>query len=317
MNKPGTDGTVVIAGTTLDSVKLELDFCDPDRPRRWERDTQHGAFAFGVLPGLDHGSIVDALGGNFEPDDVAGRKGGRLVREHLLSALDVDSPTSFREHREAVTSTRRATYGTEESAGAGDDEGGQGGDGESPTRWQQFLLHAVDDQDQPIRDFTLEFFVHRRGREIRPGETERGAPHGPRMLTGRERELSREANRLMTAHFHTYTRDPSYRRILVDGAAVADLLPEEHVLAMRMYVPAVEDGISYDTDHLRDVVIHDPDGPRPGVAGRDEDGAASSGEASGGGDLPSFFYPNTTTLVELRVDRVTEYVTVGTEPREH
>lgn len=290
VNKPGTDGTVVIAGTTVDSVKLSLDFCDPERPLRWRRDTAHGDFAFGVLPGLDHGTVVDAFAEDFSPDDGRTREGARLVRRHVLRALDVDSAEAFREHREAVADLRRRTYGID----VGDDDGAE--PERSATRWQQFLLRAVDDQDQPVRDFTLDFFVHRGDTNPEDAEPRRGMRHGPRMLTEDERNLSRRANRLMTSHFHTYSRDSSYRRILVDPRAVDELLPEDHVLAMRMFVPEVEDGISYDTDHILDVVIHDP------------------AEAS---DAPSFFYPNTTTLVELRVDRVTDYVTVGTEPREH
>ncbi|MDP2496405.1 MAG: hypothetical protein Q8W44_00295 [Candidatus Palauibacterales bacterium] len=289
--KPGTDGAVVIAGTPLDSVKLSLDFCDPSEPRRWRRDTAHGAFAFGTLPGHDHGSIVEAFGAEREADrespDRPGRDDG-AVRELVLSALRVDSPGAFRQHRDRVHERREAARASVAKAGA------------APTRWQQFLFHAVDDQDQPVRDFTLEFFVHRRGRETRIGETRRGAPHGPRMLTSRERELSNSVNRRMTAHFHTYSRDPSFRRALVDVAGVEELLPDGHVLAMRMYVPRVEDGIYYDTDHLRDVVVHDPSG---------EDGAD--------GGSPSFLHPDTTTLVQLRVDRVTDYVTVDTRPREH
>lgn len=297
VEKPGTDGAVVIAGTPLDSVKLRLDFCDPRTPGRWRRDTAHGDFAFVPLPGHDHGSVVEAFRAGPETEgeeETDGRSGGRdrprrddaEVRRIVLSALRVDSAAAFEQHRERVREAREASLA---SAGA---------PGPLPTRWQQFLFHAVDDQDQPVRDFTLEFFVHRRGRETGIGETRRGAPHGPRMLTRRERELSGEADRLLTAHFHAYSRDPSHRRALVDVAAVEELLPDEHVLAMRMYVPRVEDGIYYDTEHLRDVVVHDP--------------AAEAGSDG----TPGFFHPNTTTLVQLRVDRVTDYVTVGTRPRE-
>lgn len=283
VEKPGTDGAVVIAGTPLDSVKLRLDFCDPEEPSRWKRDTVHGDFAFAALPGHDHGSVVEAFGSDRPPetdgesgDGDRARRNDAAVRRLVLSALRVDSAEEFDRHRKRVT----------------------GSWAPAATRWQQFLFRAVDDQDQPVRDFTLEFFVHRRGRETRIGETRRGGPHGPRMLTRRERELSREADRLMTSHFHTYSRDPCFRRTLVDVETVEELLPADHVLAMRMYVPRVEDGIYYDTDHIRDVVVHDP------AAEDGTDGA------------PSFFYPNTTTLVQLRVDRVTDYVTVGTEPRE-
>lgn len=309
VEKPGTDGAVVIAGTPLNPVKLELDFCDPGEPRRWKRDTTHGRFAFGTLPGHDHGSIVRAFGSDSKGEaggpsidgELPGRDDG-AVRRLVLSALRVDSAGAFERHRQRVAEVREAAYAPAPGgeSGAGDQgDGGSREDGGTPagTRWQQFLFRAVDDQDQPVRDFTLEFSVHRRGRETGIGDAGLGAAPGPRMLTRRERELSKRANRLMTAHFHTYRRDPSYRRTLVDVAAVEEMLPEDHVLAMRMYVPEVDDGIYFDTDHIRDVVVHDPAA---------EDGADG---------VPRFFCPNTTTLVQLRVDRVTDYVTVGPEPR--
>lgn len=286
VDDPGTDGAVVVAGTPLDSVKLGLDFSRAERPLRWERETAHGDFAFGVLPGYDHGSIVDALAGDVPPDREP-------VKRHVLSALSVDSASAFRRHRDRVAEARRAAYNSATYVGPD----------EVPKRWQQFLLRAVDDQEQPVRDFTLEFLVHRRESPSGGVRTVR------RTLTARERELSLEANRLMTANFHAYSRDPSYRRTLIDVDRVTDLLPEDHVLAMRIFVPEVEEGIYYDTRRLRDVVVHDPAG-----------GARSAGGGRGRGGTrgpvdPCFLHPNTTTLLQLRVDRVTDHVTVSSEPR--
>lgn len=73
INKPGTDGTVVIAGTSLDSAKLVLDFSKPEsssskgekdsyKPYKWEMKNPPKDFAFSVLKGLDHGSIVEDFG---------------------------------------------------------------------------------------------------------------------------------------------------------------------------------------------------------------------------------------------------------------
>jgi len=70
-------------------------------------------------------------------------------------------------------------------------------------------------------------------------------------------------------------------------------VPEGYLLAMRLHVPKIDRGIYYDTANTQDVVIWEP--------------GAEAG--------PTFFYPNTTTLVELVVDRRTDYVTVGTSPR--
>lgn len=77
-----------------------------------------------------------------------------------------------------------------------------------------------------------------------------------------------------------------------------NLVPEGHVLAMRIYVAEIDCGIYYDISRTRDVVIWNPD-------------------RAAGAPAPDFISPNTTTLVELKVDRVTEYVTLRTTPRRH
>lgn len=62
---------------------------------------------------------------------------------------------------------------------------------------------------------------------------------------------------------------------------------------MRMYVPNVCDQIGYDVASLQNVVLLDPTEK----------------------DQPmSFFYGNTTTLVELRVNRKSSLVKVDTKP---
>lgn len=272
VNKPGTDGTVVIAGTPLNAIKVTLDFTKGRGPVCWEIGKNVAQFGFGVLPGYDHGSIVSVFDGHRDkPDDV-------LIR-HTLSALRVRTPKQFDKHVDALEKVTREAY----DAGPRDEDA-KG----PPPVFQQFLLHAVDDQGASIRDFTLEFFVRRTDR----------ADDDNKVLTGRgstqkERELSEEVNKCMCGEFHTFREDASFRRMLVDIAAVAPLVPEGYLLAMRLHVPKIDRGIYYDTVNTQDVVIWEP----------------------GAEDGPTFFFPNTTTLVELVVDRRTDYVTVGTSPR--
>lgn len=271
VNKPGTDGTVVIAGTPLNSIKVTLDFSQGRGPVRWDIGKNVARFAFGVLPGYDHGSIVSAFEGH--------RKGSKdPMVTHTLAALRVRTQKQFDAHAKRLEAATRKAY----------DPAARAGDKAPPPRFQQFLLRAVDDQGEPIRDFTLEFFVRR---------TER-ADRDNRVLTGTrstkaERKYSEDVNKALCSEFHAHRDDPSFRRMLVDFEEVKPCVPEGYLLAMRMHVPRVDRGIFYDTSNTQDVVIWDP------------------GNEKG----PTFFYENTTTLVELVVDRVTRYVTVGTSPR--
>ncbi|MFQ5599844.1 MAG: esterase/lipase family protein [Candidatus Krumholzibacteriia bacterium] len=274
VNKPGTDGTVVIAGTALDATKLVLSFCEP-RGRdvsacSWARARGPNEFAFGVLEGLNHGSIVHAVGSG-EGSQIGGL---------LLEALRCRTPDRFRSYRRKLDGITNATYRTP-----------------GRRRYQQFLVHAVDDQDAPIRDFSLEFFVVKRSRRTADA-----------LLKSRrrgkvERELGEEAHERMTRQFHTYGSDPSYRRFLVDVGEMQQFLEraertlgEPAVLCLRIHVPRIDAGIEYDVRRLQNIVIHDP---------------AVTSRRSG------FFRPDATTLIELRVDRTTRYVTIQTQPRRH
>ncbi|MCP5055000.1 MAG: hypothetical protein GY940_47985 [bacterium] len=97
---------------------------------------------------------------------------------------------------------------------------------------------------------------------------------------------------------------PGFRRFLVNTNGVRNLLEEaekdirgEVVLAMRIYVPKVDNGISYNTGTLQTIVIFDPH--------------------NNDKTIPSFFYPNTTTLIQMKVDRRNNYVKISTTGQKH
>ena len=275
VNKPGTDGTVVIAGTSLDTVKVRLDFsrekdsAETYTPFEWESTKTVAEFGFAVLEGLDHGSIVDQA-------SQAGSPAGDLLVRALQTRRGADF-ARFRGELDAITESTYASTGKD--------------------RFQQFILHAVDEYGAPIEDFTVEFFVvasdKRRGEII------------PRRPTRSESELGGQMNSILLSEIHTHSRDPSFRRLLVNLREVKEKLDEAErvlgkpvVLAMRLYVPDRDRGIRYDVKSLQNVVVYDP-------------------VASAASDSPVFFYQNTTTLVEMWVNRLCDYVTVGTSPRKH
>lgn len=287
-NKAGTDGTVVIAGAPLNTVKFVLDPCrpqDPDapvRPYEWVGVENHTETAFGVVPHLNHGSIIDVFG-EHDAD-------GRLLPRLVLRALTTSGPAAFRTLRSELAGITEATYAS--------------GDVPRP-RFQQFLVRAVDDQGGPIDDFTLEFGVHK--------ASKRGPDGFIRAVRSSEAEerLSREATSLIAREFHRHGEAPNHRRFLVNPVAVrafldraGEILGEEPVLSLTMHVPPIDRGIRYDTERVRAVALWPADDAQRG---------------DGGGPLrtPTFFYPNTTTLLEIRVDRQNDYVTLGPRARKH
>ena len=277
VNKPGTDGTVVIAGTSLDSAKMILDCCsmgDSQKPFEWHSTKTVDEFGFGVLPGLNHGTIVNRI----KPND------GGIVGPWLLRGLTTSSAADMRRLITDLEQQTQATYATPGAAPG------------SPKYevFQQFLVHAIDDQGAPVRDFTLEFLLSNAAPGDREGEN--CAPNG--------RNYSDLVSRLLTAEFHQHSVDPSYRRFLFVPRRIGDLMTEAKQawqsdvrLMMRIYVPAIDKGIRYDSDSLQHIVLADTAPPPPGQTPL------------------NFLYENTTTLLEIRINRMNEYVIVGPDPR--
>lgn len=271
VNKPGTDGTVVISGTPLNTVKLTMNCCDANTdgklPIEWDVEKTNVDIGFGLLPELNHTSIVSDIG----TDEV--------LNELVRRALTVD-PGNFDDLRETC---RQITDQTRE-------------DTETPT-YQQFYMHAVDDQDQPVTDFSFEFSV------VKTSKVEDGIARNV-VRSENEKAYSATVHGRMSGNVHTHSEDPSFRRLLINVSEIHDLLEEaradigEHVaLAMGVHVPAVDEGIRYDTDNLRNIVIHRTDETPQ--------------------DRPAFLHPQTTTLIELRINRMTGLVAISQEPQEH
>ncbi len=263
INKPGTDGAVVIAGTSLDTAKLTLDFSETvvpssihGRPYRWDWSNATEDVAFGVLQGCNHSSIitVEALG-RMTP-----------VGAYLLRALQCASVEAFASLQQELQAVTVETYAKTKKP-----------------CYQQFLIHTADDHGRGVTDFNIEFFVYAKPKSAT-------AVIRREALSVQEVTWSMALHREITKEFHTYMRDSSYRRFLVDLQAVEHLLKQASrelgpvVLAMKLYVPAVDKGIYYDNHALQRIIIYDPQIPK--------------------GQVPQLFYPNTTTLIELRVNRV-------------
>ncbi|SDF14879.1 hypothetical protein SAMN05216464_113121 [Mucilaginibacter pineti] len=289
LNKPGTDGTVVIAGTNLNSAKLCLQFTQPDNlsdstpGHQWVTTKPVSDIAFGVLRGLDHGSIIT--------QSSADSENASAISNLLVRALQMEDESGFRTLQSDLTKFTDDAYAKSISP-----------------KFQQFLVHAVDYQDRSAMDFTLDFSVYLKSRAygIVVNELPQTDNEEANDQTTAEYEYSRRINEIVNGEAHTFSRDSSYRRLLVNTTDLENLtaeISEDPDMAagfgifMKVYVPAVDKEIGYYTKNLQNILIYD--------------------SANTSTETPSFFFPNTTTLMEIQVDRVNGYVTVGTVPQTH
>lgn len=273
VDEPGTDGAVLIAGAGLDSWQLRVDCCRPrngseDPAWEWRAPPDGHAVGFGVLPGLDHAGLLSSLG---ERSDRTAQ-----AEQFLLRALRTEAPDDHRRLRADLSRRTEATYRTYLLQTEG-------------RRFQQFLVRAVDDHGVGVRDWTLEMVL---SRDFKRGDDGRLRPVRRAEI---EDEMTRQLQRPLTRGFHTCTADPSYRRFLVDVDEVERLLQLARkrlgrplALGLRIHVPERDRGVRYAAERVAEVVVHttrkEPPTGRP------------------------FFCPNTTTLLELRVDRATDAV---------
>ena len=274
VNKPGTDGTIVIAGSTLNSVKLKLDFSNQSKSHKWTQINTADDFCFGVLPNLDHGSIVS----RFEEDDAD------IIRL-AVEALTIDSPDEFVNFRDRLKKLTEKTYNQYSSS-----------DSKRFSKYQQFFIHGVDDHGESVRDFTFEFEVYKTGKASEQTVSSKS------YFNILEKKYSDRFQALLLGQIHTHNTDTSYRRLLVNLNELYALIEEtqeklgDFVLVMKIYIPEIDKGIYYDVDSLQNIIIYRTD------------------EKATKGKVPSLFFENTTTLLEFSVDRKTKYVRLGTEP---
>ncbi|SMO45180.1 esterase/lipase family protein [Fodinibius sediminis] len=275
VNKPGTDGTVVIAGTSLDAIKLGLDFSDPNTPVQWKETKTAHDFSFGVLPGLDHGSIV----GNFSEKESQ-------ITKLTMEALQIEDAEAFKTYQQKLEEITADTYDSYSEKGTNNEY----------SKFQQFIIHAIDDQGAPVKDFTIEFYIYK------ADKAENEVIDKGKYFNKTEEKLSEEFQDEMLCEIHANKEDSSYRRLLVNLKNISKLMKkaEEQLgpfaISMKIFVPSIDRGIDYDLRLLQNVVIYRSDATQT--------------------DKPSLFFENTTTLIELEVNRRTSYVTLSTHPKD-
>lgn len=245
-NKPGTDGTVRICGTGLNTRKCTLFFSESGESLKWEHEAKHSSIPFAVFQGVNHGSILD-------PDhewflDASGP--GTL----LLTATTVHDPAQYVAVSAAFAEASTANYAKAKP--------------ECRDRYQQFFFKVRDDAGFCIDDFFIDFSVE--------------VPNDPRRKIGKE--LSRQFDIVFEERVTVHSQDRSHRAFLINLTNLHETLRnvEQSMgkVVLNFTAKKPYDEVSYDNAAF---TVYDASLPKEG--------------------RPSFIFENTTTLVEIVMNR--------------
>ena len=242
--KLGTDGTVRISGTSLNSRKLMIAFENDNPVIQWARETKFGQIPFAVFNHFNHGSIIDTEKAEFEA--LLGP--GPLV----VNALAVKTVHEYEELAKQFDEVSAKNYAAMT--------------GETKERYQQFFFRVRDDVDCLVDDYFLDFFILNE--------------HGKL-----DDELTAEFDDNFESTFYTHSADKAHRVMMVNydqmDTYFKKLIQKKAKLAFNIKAKGPLPDISYVE---KDFVVFD--------------GATVQQERI------SFFSPNTTTLVNIVLNRV-------------
>jgi hypothetical protein len=239
VTEPGTDGTVRWAGVGFNTRKIRIDLTvEPTRRQRVTIEPWTNVLVPQIfVPDLNHGTILR------DPSDV--------LIEMVAEALDVATGPQYEQW------TQRYRPGSDAALRAA-----------RAKRWQQFVIHAVDERGDGISDYFVEV-----GTIVNRRFTRLGA---------------------FNADVHAFREDQSYRSFHVNLDKLKPTALES--LAVRIIASSGTELVGYYGFNSRpDLVVSEHD--------EDKWDAFIQFDARVGSREVRFVYPYTTTLVEIRLNR--------------
>jgi hypothetical protein len=264
-NEDGSDGTVRAAAASLNSIQIIAD-CSKQQPTAFARRGNYDAFAFGLVPGKNHSEVV--------PGDSNDDKHPIFAR--IKQCLDVDTDAKYDALRTQFEGENDAFYAAEAVKN----------DAQRVHRYQQFLVRVKDDMGNEVPDYRIDFHVVDdtiKGSNIKEAETLKALQQ--------YQKLTQFLQDNVIAHVNKHSTNSSYRTFFINLDKLEELQKQIKAEASGAYIGMNLDAagptrnITYDTDKLKylPVEIKIPD---------DQQGHVD------------FFKSNTSTLVEMRLQRV-------------
>ena len=238
-NKPGTDGTVRVCGTSLNTRKCVVDFAQPIVRPVWLREQKFPVIPFAIFGEYNHGSIISA--------DKTFSSGANSPGRLALEAIRVKSLEEL-----AAIATRFEVALREKHVG--DD-------------YQQFFFKVRDDVGFSIADYFIDFYALRSDGEV-------------------DSKLTAEFDREFETEFTRHSADPSCRVLLLNVTNLRKFLQKLRQARARLVFDIAAKSPNAQVRYL------------PGYA------VVFDGAGAVAGSEPTFLYPNTTTMVEIVLNRI-------------
>jgi len=264
-NEDGSDGTVRAAAASLNSIKIIAD-CSQQQPEAFAMRGNYDAFAFGLVPGKNHSEVVPS-DSNDDRDPIFAR---------IKQCLEVDSDAKYDALRTEFEAENDKFYAAEDMKK----------DDERVHRYQQFLVRVNDDMGNEVPDYRIDFHVVDEtiaGSNIKDAKTLKALQ--------KYQKLTQLLQDNVIVHVNKHSTNPSYRTFFINLDKLDELRKQIKAETAGAYIGMNLDAagptrdITYDTDRLRylPVEIKIPDDQKGQV---------------------DFFKANTSTLVEMRLQRV-------------
>lgn len=175
---PGTDGTVRISGTSLNTNKVTLSFRPSGKVQlTWHPVVKYPQIPFCVFAGYNHGSIVHPS------RDMRKFKAKNGPGSLALEALRVNSMTKYRKMVTRFEESDAANFRSLPK--------------KHQSKYQQFFFRVRDDIDLKVEDYYIDFYV------LRPDETT-------------DAKLTEQFAKKFETTFYSHSADPSYRVMMMN-----------------------------------------------------------------------------------------------------
>ena len=238
-SKPGTDGTVRICGTSLNTRKCVVDFAQPVVRPDWLEERKFPVIPFAIFGEFTHGSIIDV--------EKAFKTGANSAGGLALESIRVKTLADYAALAGRFDQALKQKF-------TGDD-------------YQQFFFRVLDDVGFSIADYYLDFYV-----VLPSGQV--------------DQKLTAEFDKEFESEFTRHSADSSCRVLMLNVTNLRKYLQKLRQARARLVFDITGKSPNSQVKYL------------PGYAVV-FDGAKPADDSS-----PTFLYPNTTTLVEIILNRI-------------
>ena len=266
-NENGSDGTIRAAAASLNSIRIQVDYTQPDNPDARIVMQRNEPFAFRVMPGMNHSTIV--------PRNEPPATNGSFFQ--IQQCLAVSTPEQYKALCDRWEAETKAFFEGERRKPSG----------EAVDPHQQFIVRVRDEIGNDVTDYRLEFHVV--DTEIRSSSWQDDEAILQKLQAYQDLTMFLQDEVLRDVQPHSV--NPSYRTFFVNLRRLDELRARLQADGRHPYIGMNVDavprglGLTYDTDRLRYFPVDIP-------------------LMIDGGRSVTFFKESTSTLVDISLQGV-------------